>query len=92
MYGYAAALAMSTAHLTDGLYLHRYHNTTHSGREIDQETYEKYLALEQQYGVDLEVYVDEYGRYRGGASREGSVDATHISQAVRGADVTSSIF
>ena len=55
MYGYAAALAMSTAALTDGLYLHRYHNTTHSGRVIDQETYERYLAYEQKYGVDLEV-------------------------------------
>ena len=92
MYGYAAALALSTAHLTDGLYLHRYHNTTHSGRVIDKETYERYLAYEEKYGVDLEVYQDEYGRYRGGASREGSVDATHISQAVRGADATSCIF
>lgn len=92
MYGYAAALAMSSSHLADGITLHRYHNTTHSGREIDKETYERYLALEEQYGVDLEVYQDEYGRYRGGASREGSVDATHIAQGVRGADVTSCIF
>ncbi|MBE6646455.1 MAG: hypothetical protein E7611_02290 [Ruminococcaceae bacterium] len=92
MYGYAAALAMSTAHLTDGLTLHRYHNTTHSGYEIDKETYDKYVQLGETYGVDLEVYVDEYGRYRGGASREGSVDATHISQSVRGADATSCIF
>ena len=92
MYGYSAALAMSTAYLADGITLHRYHNTTHSGYEIDKETYEKYLALEEKYGVDLEVYVDEYGRYRGGASREGSVDATHISESVRGADATSCIF
>ena len=92
MYGYASALAMSTAHLTDGLVIHRYHNTTHSGYVIDEETYNKYVQLEQTYGVDLEVYIDEYGRYRGGAAREGSVDATHISQAVRGADATSCIF
>ena len=92
MYGYAAALAMSTAHLTDGLTLHRYHNTTHSGYEIDKETYDRYLALEEQYKVDLEVFVDEYGRYRGGTPREGSVDATHISSSVRGADATSCIF
>ena len=92
VYGYAAALSMSTAWLTDGISLHRYHNTTHSGRIIDEATYNKYLALEEQYGVDLEVYKDEYGRYRGGASREGSVDATHISQSVRGADATSCIF
>ncbi len=92
MYGYSAALAMSSSALTDGITLHRYHNTTHSGREIDKETYEKYLALEENYGVDLEVYQDEYGRYRGGASREGSVDATHIAQSIRGADATSCIF
>ena len=92
MYGYAAALAMSTAHLTDGLVLHRYHNTTHAGYVIDEETYNKYVQFEQTFGVDLEVYIDEYGRYRGGAAREGSVDATHISQAVRGADATSCIF
>ena len=59
---------------------------------IDKETYGKYKALEEKYGVDLEIYVDEMGRYRGSKPRIGSVDATHVTGSSKGLDAISTLF
>lgn len=91
-YGHAGAILTAVNGKSYDVSMERWHNTTHSGYIIDRDTYERYKALEEKYGVDLEVYVDELGRYRGGTPRIGSIDATHILGSKEGVDVTSSIF
>ena len=93
LYGYAAALALvSGGANNENISLERHHNTVHSALEIDQETYEWYRTLEETYGADLEIFVDDQGRYRGGLPRVGSVDATHISGGNIGVNATSCLF
>ncbi len=49
-----------------GVVCERYHAVPHNGYEITKEEYEKYLALEEKYSVDLGVYYDEEREiYRG---------------------------
>ena len=91
-YGYGDALCFVIGGTSTGVKFYRHHNLAHSGYEVDKETYDKYEALEEKYGVDLEMYVDEYGRYRGAASRIGSVDATHITGATQGLTAISTLF
>ena len=71
---------------------YRLHNTTKNGPIIDQSTYDRYAALEEQYGVDLEIYTDGEGRLRGSLPHIGSIDATHTSECAQGSVVTSCIF
>ncbi len=91
LYGYAAALAVVGGGRNNNVTFTRWHNTNKSAPEIDREDYYRYKYLEEQYGVDLGVYIDGEGRYRGTTLLVGSVDATHVVGAVRGFDVTSSI-
>ena len=91
-YGYAAALAVVGGGTDEDISLTRWHNTNRSAPIIDREDYFRYKYLEEQYGVDLGVYVDKLGRYRGTAPLVGSVDATHVTGARRGFDLTSCLF
>jgi hypothetical protein len=91
-YGYAAALMFVGGGTNQNVELYRVHNTVHSGYELDEATYQKYLALEEEYDVDLEIYVDEQNRYRGSTPRVGSVDATHVNSAASGMNITSCLF
>lgn len=92
-YGYAEALVITMHGAgTTGVKLERHHNLAHSAYEIEKETYDKYKALEEQYGVDLEVYIDEQGRYRGSDPRIGSLDAAHVGGSEQGLSATSSLF
>lgn len=91
-YGHAGAILTAVNGKSYDVSMERWHNTTHNGYLIDEETYERYKALESEFGVDLEVYIDGLGRYRGGIPRIGSIDATHILGTKEGVDVTSSIF
>ena len=91
VYGYAAGLAFVGAHFSNGATLERVHNTVHSAYIIDEATYNKYLAWENAYGVEL-VSIDEQGRYRGTTPIVGSVDATHLNAADKGFHVISSLF
>ncbi len=92
LYGFSNALAVVANGTTTGMSLERFHNTTQPNPIIDKDTYEKYLALEAAYGVDLGIYIDDAGRYRGELPLQGSTDATHIMSTSEGVDVTSSIF
>lgn len=91
-YGYSSALGVVAGGKATGIELERVHNTAHSQLVIDEATYNKYVELENQYGADLEVSIDEEGRFRGGIPRIGSVDATHITGAGEGVDATSCLF
>jgi len=71
---------------------YRVMNTTKSGPVIDEATYNRYKALEEEYGVSLEIYVDELGRYRGSAPHIGSVDATHAIGCAQGSVAVSCLF
>lgn len=90
-YGYAGMICLVAAGIGK-VKLYRHHNLSHSGYIIDKETYEKYRAIEGKYNVDLELSIDEERRYRGAASRFGSVDATHVGGASEGLDATSALF
>lgn len=92
MYGYSSALGIVAGGLTTNVSLYRLHNDVIAPMIIDEETYNKYKALEEQYDVDLEVHIDEEGRFRGGIPRVGSVDATHITGSSEGVDATSCKF
>lgn len=93
LYGHSSALAfVAEGSVTEGVSIERFHNTVHSNPVISKETYEQYEAWEKQYNVDLEIYQDENGLYRGSKPRIGSCDATHINGTKQGVSVTSSLF
>lgn len=91
-YGFAGGLCFVIGGLSNGVKFYRHHNLSHSSYVIDKETYEKYRALEEKYGVDLEIYIDEKGRYRGSKPRIGSVDATHVTGSSKGLDAVHTLF
>ncbi|MBP3375965.1 MAG: hypothetical protein J6L83_04305 [Clostridia bacterium] len=91
-YGFSGGLCFVIGGLSRKVKFHRHHNLAHSAYEIDEETYNKYKALEEKYGVDLEISVDELGRYRGAMPRIGSVDATHVTGSSQGLDAISTLF
>ncbi len=92
LYGYSDAMTLISGGLTEGVQLYRHHNTAHSAPEIDKATYEKYEALEKQYNVNLDISIDEEGRYRGSSPRIGSMDASHSIAAIDGISATSTLF
>ena len=92
IYGYSNALAVAVLASSSNVELERVHNTARSAFIIDKAIYDRYRAWEEEYNVDLEVYIDENGNYRGSLPRIGSVDATHVSRAATGLKVTSCYF
>ena len=92
LHGYSAALMTVVTGSSTNVSLERVHNTARTPYIIDKETYDMYAAWEKEYGVDLEIYIDELGRYRGAIPRIGSVDATHVSGSSEGLDITSCLF
>ena len=71
---------------------YRVADTSRSGEVIDEATYEKYAALEAEYAVDLGIYVDEEGNYRGEPAHISSIDATHVIRCAQGSQITSCLF
>ena len=92
VYGYGAALGLVGYGTRENVHFVRVCNTSRSPFVIDKETYDKYKALEAEYNVNLEVSIDEKGRYRGSIPRTGSVDAMHISAGFYGVNATSCLF
>ncbi len=96
LYGYSAALAVVSQNGSREVTFERFHNTAHSAYEIEKDEYDEYKALEEEFStkytkVDLGMYIDEAGRYRGGLPLVGSVDAIHAIRAAEGTDLISSI-
>ena len=92
LYGASGAFAANESKNRTATTYYRVHNTTKNAPIIDKETYDRYKALEKQYGVSLEVYTDELGRYRGSPAHIGSIDATHTTGCAQGAVAVSCIF
>lgn len=92
LYGTAAGFAYVENENQSTTTYYRVLDTTQSGRLIDQATYERYEELEEQYGVSLEIYTDELGRYRGSPMHIGSIDATHTSRCAQGSTCISCLF
>ena len=92
LHGYSAALMTVVSGSSTNVSLERVHNTARTPYIIDKKTYDMYAAWEKEYGVDLEIYIDELGRYRGSIPRIGSVDATHVSGSSEGLDIISCLF
>ena len=92
VFGYGAALGLVAYGTKENVNFIRVCNTSRSPFVIDKETYDKYKALEAEYGIDLEVSIDEKGRYRGSIPRTGSVDAMHIVNGDKGVNATSCLF
>ena len=64
-----------------------------NGLVIDKDTYDRYAALQAQYGVDLEISIDELPngeiRYRGAPAHVSSIDTIHANSSKRGSQVKS---
>ncbi len=67
----------------------RAHATPNAPFIIDKETYDKYVAYGEEYGVDFGVYIDEQGRYRGGIQRTGGTGTMEVQNATGGVNLTS---
>ena len=91
LYGYAAALSVFGGGECENVEFLRYHDTTHSASLIDEQTYNKYRAIEQKWNADFELSIDDKGRHRGAPSRSSSVDAFHVSGSRTGFDITSTL-
>ena len=76
----------------EGTILNRVMISPAPAKVIDQSTYEEYLALGKQYGVDTGVYVDDLGNYRGTPAKMATADSTHTSNSRSGIKATSCLF
>ena len=92
LYGYSSGFAFYETKNVGATTYYRVYNTTRYGEIIDKATYDRYEAYEAEYGVDLEVWVDDEGRYRGSYPHIGSIDATHTSYCAVGSQVISCVF
>ena len=91
LYGYSGGLAVCGGGGCDNVRFERFHNAVHSATLIDQETYDKYRALEEKWGVSFDIHKDELGRCRGPVSRSGSVDAFHMAGCSHGFNIISTL-
>ncbi len=90
MHGYAQGTHFRNQRCKDVSY-ERYMATPPAPFVIDEATYNKYKAWEEEYGVDLEVYIDEKGRYRGSKPRIGGTGTMEVQDAEGGVNLTSCI-
>lgn len=92
IYGASSNCAFVEHSNRSSVHYYRCHDTTRAPFVIDKETYDYYKLLEEKHDVDLEVYVDELGRYRGSTPRISSIDATHVMCCEEGITATSCLF
>lgn len=96
LYGYARAFAFYEYENTGGVTYYRVLDTNRTGKIIDEETYDWYRELQDEYGVDLEISIDELPdgtlRFRGSPAHVASIDGVHSEGSVNGSTVISSKF
>ena len=94
IYGRAGSLSVVSGSRSYNVTFERHHNTVHSASVIDKETYDKYKAFEEKYGVSFELYTEECkGKtyYRGATARVCSIDAFHCPGGKNGVSILSTI-
>ena len=91
-YGCSGSYAFVEGNNRTATTYYRVANITKNGPIISEEEYNRYKALEEEYGVSLEVSIDEEGRYRGSLPHIGSIDATHTAGCAQGSVAISCIF
>ncbi len=91
IYGNSGAACFAEYYVTGPVTYLRVLDTNPAAEIIDQETYDKYKALEAQYGIHTDVRFDGT-HYRGDISRYSSIDATHIIGSSTGSQIISSVF
>ncbi len=93
-YGRAGSLSVVSGSRSYNVTFERHHNTTHSASVIDKETYNRYRAYEEKYGVSCDLYEETYkGKtyYRGAVARACSIDAFHCPGGKNGVSILSTI-
>jgi hypothetical protein len=91
IYGNSGAACFGENYVTGPVTYLRVLDTNPSAEIIDKETYDKYKALEAQYGINTDVRFDGTN-YRGGISRYSSIDTTHIVGSSTGSQIISCLF
>lgn len=94
IYGRAGSLSVVSGSRSYNVTFERHHNTTHSASVIDKETYDRYKAFEEKYGVSFDLYEETYkGKtyYRGAVARACSIDAFHCPGGKNGVSILSTI-
>ena len=92
IYGSSGGLCFVEDKNTGAVTYYRVADTSRSGEVIDEDTYNTFLALEAEYGVDLGIYQDEKGYYRGAPAYISSIDATHVNRCAVGSQIISCLF
>ncbi len=92
LYGNAGGFAFIEERVANAVTYYRVADTTQNGVIIDEETYNLYKALGERYGVDLEIEIDDLGRFRGSPAHIGSIDATHAVKSAVGSQATFCLF
>ncbi len=99
LYGGAAGFAFVEGSNTTATTYYRLLDTTRTGEIIDKDLYDDYVALAEAYSdedsgfkLDLEITVDELGRYRGSPAHIGSIDATHTTKCAEGSQAIFCLF
>ena len=92
IYGCAAGFAYVENDALTATTYYRVADTTRTGEIISEELYNQYRALEEKYGVSLEISKDEEGRFRGSPAHIGSIDATHTTRCAEGSKATFCLF
>ena len=94
IYGRAGSLSVVSGSRSYNVTFERHHNTTHSASVIDKETYDKYRAYEEKFGVSFDLYEETCkGKtyYRGAVARACSIDAFHCPGGKNGVSILSTI-
>ncbi|MBQ8173867.1 MAG: hypothetical protein IJ009_00530, partial [Clostridia bacterium] len=95
-YGYSGGFAYTEGSNYNSVTYYRVTDTTKGAMEIDESTYDKYSVWQADYGVDLEISIDELPngrlRYRGSPAHISSIDGVHNDSSVEGSTVISSLF
>ena len=92
VYGSSGGLCFLEEANLGSMTYHRVADQSRSGDIIDKETYDRFAAIGEKYGVDFGISIDEWGNYRGSPALIGSIDATHVAACAGGSRVISCRF
>lgn len=99
MYGNSACFAFYESDNRTATTYYRVLNTSRTGELIPESVYQHYRDLEERYTqpdddrpLNLEISMDELGRFRGAPPHIGSMDATHTNACAEGSHAISCLF